>query len=252
MRDDYRRGRAALGFLSGTRPNPPVPARRRRLRRLGPAAALVVIAAASTVIVGSSLNHASRPTPAPNVSVAVASAGPRATVLLVDQATGADPVTVPAREFDFDTWAQASAQATFAVREPGWIPDGYWLSALQSFQPSATPDGDLLDSIVATYTGPNGDYLIVDQFWLADPSLFDLNRYLPQPPAGIGHGVAMVASHSGRWQAGKLTLDDAGNPARWDPSVTVLAWLDGQKAFRLEGHGPDLAALVRVGASVDR
>lgn len=173
-------------------------------------------------------------------------------MLKVNQATGADPVIVPAKEFRFDTWAQASAQAAFAVREPGWIPDGYWLSALQSFQPPATPDGDLLDSIVATYTGPDGDYLIVDQFWLADPSLFDLDRYLSQPPAGIGHGVVMVASHSGRWQAGKLTLDDAGNPARWDPSVTVLAWVGGQKAFRLEGHGPDLAALVRVGASLDR
>jgi len=211
-----------------------------------------VIAAASTAIVGSSWNHAGRPAPASNVSGAAVSAGPRATVLLADQGTGADPAIVPAKEFHFDTWAQASARAAFAVREPGWIPDGYSLSALQSFQPSATADGGLLDSIVATYTGPNGDYLIVDQFWLADPSLFDLDRYLPQPPAGIGHGVAMVASHSGRWQAGTLTLDDAGNPARWDPSVTVLAWLDGQRAFRLEGRGPDLAALVRVGANVDR
>lgn len=68
MTDDYRRGRAALGFLSGTRPNPPVSARRRRLRRLGPAAALVVIAASSTVIVGSSLNHTSRPVATSNVS----------------------------------------------------------------------------------------------------------------------------------------------------------------------------------------
>ena len=103
MREDYRRGRAAIGFLSGTRPNPPVPARRRRLRRLGPSAALVVIAAASTAIVGSSWNHAGRPAPASNVSGAAVSAGPGATVLLADQGTGADPAIVPAKEFHFDT-----------------------------------------------------------------------------------------------------------------------------------------------------
>lgn len=135
----------------------------------------------------------------------------------------------------------------FPLREPSWIPAGFWLSALQSFQPSAASDDEPLDSIMATYTGPDGAYLIVDEFWLVEPKDYDLDRALPVPPGGVGHGVVQIAGKAARWQAGKMNLDDAGNPVRWDGSVTVLTWLDGQQGYRLEGHGPDLATLIRVG-----
>lgn len=244
MIDDYRRGRAALAFLAGRRAGPlPGKSRVRVLRQWASWAAAAAIGATAVVLV---LWGPSVPRQPPGTDPgAVVLPGPSA--VTIDKAPGRTAETAPAKEFRFDTWDEASARAGFAVREPSWVPPGFWLSALQSFQPTAFPDDEPLDSIVATYTGPDGDHLIVDQFWLAEPDQFDLDRFLPIPPTGIGHGVVQVAGRSALWQAGKVTLDEAGDPARWDSSVTVLVWLDGQSGFRLEGRGPDLAALVRVG-----
>lgn len=205
------------------------------------------VGAVAVVAVALSVDPTTRPSVAEPPVAPAASARPGPTIAVANARSGTANGLVPAREFRFDTWAQASGQAMFPLRQPGWIPAGFWLSALQSFQPPAASDDTPLDSIVATYTGPDGTYLIVDQYWLVEPEGFDLDRTLPVQPDGVAQVVAEVAGKAARWQAGKMNLDDAGNPVRWDGSVTVLTWLDGQQGYRLEGQGPDLATLIRVG-----
>jgi len=161
---------------------------------------------------------------------------------------GGAPSFLPAKEIPYAAWDEAKARAGFALKEPAWLPEGYWLSALQSFVPeTGSSAGETIDSVVATYTGPEWSYLTVDQFWLAEPAKFELSMTLPKPPAGAGRGVVQVAAQRALWQAGIATLDAAGSPTGWDPSVVVLTWLEGRTGYRLQTNGVDLAALVRVG-----
>ena len=180
-----------------------------------------------------------RPLATPNISV-----GPAM--------VGGQPTIMQAHEIRFATWDEAKARASFSLRTPGRTPPGFWLSALQSFMPVDPTAADVeIDSVVASYTGPDGQYAWLDQFWLAQPERFDLARSLPEPGPGIGHGVLGIGDRNAIWQAGVVTLDDAGNPTGWDTSVLVLTWVDDQTGYRLQAQGLDLAALARMGESLE-
>lgn len=60
--------------------------------------------------------------PAPIASVPAASA-------VLGHDAGAESRVVPLKEYRFDSWDEARARASFEVREPRCVPDGFWLSA---------------------------------------------------------------------------------------------------------------------------
>lgn len=157
---------------------------------------------------------------------------------------------VNAKEYRFSSWQEAHKAASFALREPSWVPDGFWLSALQSFVPDLGADSAEIDAVVASFTGPRDSYVTVDQFWIAKPDEFDLDRSLPNPPASIASGVVAVGAQSARWQAGVVDLDAAGDPVGWDSSVLVVTWVDGQTGYRLAAKNLDLATVVRIAESL--
>lgn len=247
MINDYRRGRAAVGYLSGKRRSRGTD-RRRASRRWQIALAVGVPAIALAVLVATGASWVGKPATTP---LPAAAGQDRANGVVIGPAVvGGAPSFLPAKEIRYASWEEAKTRAGFVLREPGWLPEGYWLSALQSFVPDTGSSADeTIDSVVATFTGPDGSYLTVDQFWLAEPAKFDLNKTLPNPPTGVGHGVVQVAGRNALWQAGVATLDAAGSPTGWDSSVTVLTWLDGRTGYRLQANAVDLAGLVRIAGS---
>lgn len=249
-RQDYQRGREAIGYLAGKRLTlRSVPAKRGQPRALFGLAFVAILVGAAGVLTlprlipslgGSPGTAVDRPLATPNIAV-----GPAM--------VGGQPTIMPAREIRFATWDEAKARASFSLRTPGWTPPGFWLSALQSFGLDTDPPAAAVevDSVVASFTGPDGQYAWLDQFWLAQPETFDLARSLPEPGPGIGHGVVRIGGRNALWQAGVVTLDNAGNPTGWDRSVLVLTWVDGQTGYRLQAKGLDLAALSRMGESLE-
>ena len=248
-RHDYQRGREAIGYLAGKRSTMrSVPAKRGQPRALFGLAVVAILLGAAGVLA------LPRLIPSPGGSHGIAVDRPLATPnIVVDPAlVGGQPTIMPAHEIRFATWDEAKAKASFSLRTPGWTPPGFWLSALQSFMPEDPTAADVeIDSVVASFTGPDGRYAWLDQFWLAQPDKFDLARSLPEAGPGIGHGVIRIAGRNALWQAGVVTLDDAGNPTGWDTSVLVLTWVDGQTGYRLQAKGLDLAALSRMGESLE-
>lgn len=248
MIDDYRRGRVALGYLLGRRPSLRTVSRARH-RSWPLAVAIGAPAVAFALLLAVDGNPFGKPTMTPPPQ---AKGEDQATGAVIGPAViGGRPSFLPAKEIRYASWEEAQARVVFALKEPAWLPEGYWLSALQSFVPQTGSSADeIVDSVVATYTGPDGSYLSVDQFWLAKPEEFDLRTTLSKPPAGVGHGVVQVGGQTALWQAGIATLDEAFNPTGWDSSVIVLTWVEGRIGYRLQANGVDLATLVRVGDSL--
>lgn len=160
--------------------------------------------------------------------------------------------TVQLREVRFADWAAARAAVDFGLKQPSWTPEGFWLSALQTFLPAAEGVAVTPQSVVATFSGPHGSeaYYWIDQFAIARPQEFDLASTLPVAGADIPHGVIDVAGTHALWSGATMTLDAAGRQLGWDRSVTVLTWTDGRVGYRLEGKGVTLAELVRVAESL--
>ena len=157
------------------------------------------------------------------------------------------------RDRRFATWAEASdAAVDFALKEPRWTPAGFWLSALQSFVPDA-PGLELTpQSVVATYSGPDGSgaYYWIDQFVIARADEFDIASTLPVAGPDIPNGVVKVAGLNALWSGAVMTLDATGEQLGWDRSATVLTWTDGNVGYRLEGKGVTLLDLVRIAESL--
>lgn len=152
-----------------------------------------------------------------------------------------------ATEIRYSSWADAAANVRFPLREPRWLPESYWLSALQSFLPDIGAGKDRrVDSVIATYTGSGRDHIVFDQFWVERPSEFDIASTLANVPRGIGHGVVQVGTQPGFWHAGIPTREQPDSPPVWDEGMTILTWADGQVGYRVEGKNATLATLLRV------
>lgn len=252
-RTDYRRGREAIGLLSGKRTARRAadawPAGGAAQRRI--AIGVVVGAMALTVAVLYSATPATSPTGLGPTPPPQAQAASRDFTRLLAGGTF-DAGQIDLQDVRFDDWEAARAAVDFTLREPGWTPVGFWLSALQSFVPDAPGLGLAPQSVVATFSAPDGSdaYYWVDQFVIARPEEFDIASTLPVAGAEIPHGVVQVAGVSALWSGAVMTLDGTGQQLGWDRSVTVLTWADGNVGYRLEGKGVTLVDLVRVAESL--
>lgn len=235
MIDDYRRGRAAIAYLARRRPmGEPLLSRRdagKRFWLAGSVAALIL----AVWLIGRDATPAGELSPDQPIA---GINGPADGVVPPERVVHDRGNTVlPVIELRYGTWGEAAAKVSFPLREPRWLPEGYWLSALQSFVPDVGEDKDRsVDSVVATYTGSGRDHIVFDQFRVARPDEFDIASTLPHPPTR--EDVIEVANRKALWQAGS------------DPSNLVLVWQDEQVGYRLEGVGVDLASLIRVAASL--
>lgn len=254
--DDYRRGREAISLLSGKRVRRPatLPVSSRMPSRRGPVLGALIAAAGVLVIVG----VLSRLTPeapqdmpfAGTATEAGARSAQEFTIAVAGPASGMEQVDLVDRRYE--GWAAARAAVDFTLKEPSWTPPGFWLSALQSFVPDA-PELELApQSVVASFSGPDGSdaYYWIDQFAIARPDEFDIASTVPVAEAGIPHGVVQVAGLKALWSGGVMTLDAVGQQLGWDRSLTVLTWADGNVGYRLEARGLSLLDLVRVAESL--
>lgn len=253
-RTDYRRGREAVAVLAGRRAaSLPVSSDGKRqrsgLRRLA-AAGAVAAAVMLSFVASSSFRPLLEPPRNTQTGVSVGAAAER----MVARSTGTvDPSSlIELREHRYPNWDAARAAVDLTLKEPAWTPNGFSLSALQSFVPEVAGSDVTPQSIVASFSGPDGSdaYYWIDQFAIATPAEFDIARTLPVAAPDLPHGVIEVGGLKALWSGGMMTLDDAGQPAGWDRSVTVLTWSDGDLGYRLEGKGVSLADLVRVAESL--
>ena len=253
-REDYRRGRHAVAMLSGRRDSrsdqasaarrPLVPVR----LRLGVLTGVGVLA---LVVLLSTNQPNAQPVSSPAAPARAADNSARdfARVLAGAGSGGQQVEMVDQR---FQDWDGARAAVDFALKEPRWTPEGFWLSALQSFVPDA-PGLELApQSVVATFSGSDGSgaYYWIDQFVIARPDEFDITSTLPVAGPDVPHGVAQVAGLNALWSGAVMTLDATGQQLGWDRSVTVLTWTDGNGGYRLEGKGVTLLDLVRIAESL--
>lgn len=132
MIDDYRRGRAALGYLSGRR-RPPAPEPRLAHRRWRLALAMAAPGIALAMLLAAAGSQVGKPSMIP-LPAARGQDQPNG-VIIGPAVVGGVQSFLPAREIRYASWEEAKARAGFAFKEPGWLPGGYWLSALQSFVP---------------------------------------------------------------------------------------------------------------------
>ena len=252
-REDYRRGRHAVAVLSGRREraDQATSAHRRLVPVVLRLGVLTGIGGLVLVVLLSTSQPTAQPTSSPAEPARAAGNSARDfTRVLAGAGTGGQQLELVDQRFD--DWDGARAAVDFALKEPRWTPEGFWLSALQSFVPDA-PGLELTpQSVVATFTGPDGSgaYYWIDQFVIARPDEFDIASTLPVAGPDIPHGVVQVAGLNALWAGAVMTLDATGQQLGWDRSVTVLTWTDGNVGYRLEGKGVTLVDLVRIAESL--
>jgi len=149
-------------------------------------------------------------------------------------------------EVRYSSWAEAASKVSFPLREPRWLPEGYWLSALQSFVPDIDGGAPTPNAVIATYSGPGRDYIVFDQFWVERLEEFDVASTLPRGTRDSGHGVIQVGSHAAFWRAGLPTREHLDGRAVWDETISILTWVDGQMGYRVQGKNATLSTLTRV------
>lgn len=240
----YRTGRESLGVLAGRRTK-----LRSRQRLWSPVRSPTVILAIAALFVAvvavGGREFLDRGSLQPGHQPSITAATPPVLDLLAGGA--AQHQVLPAIESRFSDWREAQAAVDFPVKQPGWLPAAYRLSALQGFV--ATLGQQPLD-VIATFNGPNRALLILDQVSITQPDKFDFERSVPSPPADINWGRLTVDANPAYWMHGVSTWDDAGEPLGWDGSVLVLAWQADNVFYRLDASAVDLATLVKIAESL--
>jgi hypothetical protein len=253
-REDYRRGRRAVAVLAGRRDSRSYPAPTATRRSVPLSLRLGMLTAVGVLALAFVLSTTSQPSAQPS---SPAAAPPRAADTSARDFTRVLAGDSGEQQLDlvghwFADWDEARAAVDFTLKEPGWTPDGFWLSALQSFVPDVPGQELTPQSVVATFSGPDGSsaYYWIDQFVIARPDEFDIASTLPVAGPDIPHGVVQVAGLNALWSAAVMTLDGTGQQLGWDRSVTVLTWTDGDVGYRLEGKDVSLLDLVRIAESL--
>lgn len=235
-RSDYSTGREAIGVLLG---------RRGSVRR-APRAAVstwVVLAASAGVAVIAGIVSATGINETAQRPLGLVETPPAAIV--------EDPVAtasmVMAVDRHYADWAEAAAALEWA-RQPGWIPSGMRLEALQGFSPPTEPNA--VDSLIATYLAGSGERLELDQFYIARPEAFDIKLTLPgNLPPDIGRGEVVIERVTAWWAEAVGTMEPDGT-AGLDRGATVLTWSEGSIGYRLTGYAIDVATLTKVAESL--
>jgi len=143
----------------------------------------------------------------------------------------------------FRTWDDARAAVPWAA-EPGWLPHGYNLAALQGF--TAVSDPDAIGTVVAIYLH-NGTPLSIEQFAIADSGDFRVELELPRRDIDdVTTGRTTVGRLGAFWADGVAVQTGQGLQAQ----TLVLTWSDGRVGFRITARDTDLDALRRIGASL--
>lgn len=152
---------------------------------------------------------------------------------------------LPMLERRYGDWSEVTQLLpNLRARRPARIPDGFRLTALQSFVPEA--DGNF-DNVVGTYTGPGDAICSIDQFLMEGPEEVDLQRTLAaNPPPEIAHGVLDLKGITAYWMAGTVSNDADGQRTGWDRTNTVLTWSEGRTGYRIQARGLALADLVQL------
>jgi len=234
MTHDYRRGRAAIGYLAGRRPTRGAAFRKRGASRVGWLVGGVAALVVAIGLIGGDTRPSGRLSP--DQPIAAINGPPRPAIPSAWVVRDGQNAVLPVREARYRTWAEAASEVRFPLREPRWLPEGYWLSALQSFVPDIDGGDPTPNAVIATYSGPGRDYIVFDQFWVERLEEFDVASTLPFPPTE--GDVIEVAGHRALWQAGT------------DESNLILVWQDGQVGYRLEGSLVDLETLIRLAGSL--
>jgi hypothetical protein len=145
----------------------------------------------------------------------------------------------------YRSWDEAAA-LTWPVAQPGWLPDGYELAALQGFGASTDPDD--IDSVVASYLR-NGVLLSIDQFLISDPDAFRVELTLPGGDLGdVTTGRTTIGDLPAFWADGVVTESPIG--LGLDRSALLLTWSDGQQGYRITGRNVDLDTVRRIAESL--
>lgn len=245
MRDDYRRGRAAIGALTGRRP---APARVRQPswsgRLLGMAVGALVIAA----IVSLPVVLMSRQGPPPGEGRGL---GPDASASGDGQVVTQPSPTrqiIPLNPVWFDSWEEADDYVGWPLHQPTSLPAGFRLTALQAFILDRAPTPP--DSVSATFTGEGGARIAFWQDRVTVPEEFSFERSIPTPPADIPLERIEIDDSLGYWMGGVAISDDAGDWIGWDRDVIVLEWQSGDVVYRFQGEGVELADLIGAAESL--
>ena len=144
----------------------------------------------------------------------------------------------------FRTWDEARAAVRWTVQEPGWLPEGYDLAALQGF--AAASDPGAIGTVVAIYLR-DGTPLSIEQFAIGDSDDFRVELELPRRDIGaVTTGRTMVGQLGALWADGVAVQTGSGLQAE----TLVLTWRNDRVGFRITARDGDLDALRRIGASL--
>ena len=243
MRDDYRRGRAAVGVLAGKR--------RARLPKPGRSrpSGLAVLVVGALVLAGTAVGLSLLGGPAiPNEMRTGSWPGstPASPGRLVAPASPEQRI-IPLESVWFGTWEEAAQNAGWPLRKPTSLPPGFRLTALQAFvwEASSAPD-----DIVASYTGDDRATISFSQAFLAVPGAYSFEKIVPSPPADIELERIEIDGSLGYWVGGVPIVDDNGDPAGWDREAVVLEWQSGDVVYRLSGRAVGLEVLIAIARSL--
>lgn len=241
-RDDYRRGRAAIGALTGRRPPPERVRRSSSGRLLAVGVGGLLIAAVFSV----ALVMLNSPVPGEGPGL-----GREATRTEDGQIVKPSPTRqiIPLLPVWFDSWHEAEGYVGWPLREPTSLPAGFELTALQVFTLDNAPSPR--DSMSASFSGEDGATIAFWQDRVAVPEGFSFERSIPSPPADIPLERIDIDGSLGYWMGGVAISDDAGTWIGWDRDVIVLEWQSGDVVYRFHGEGVELGELIDTAESLE-
>ncbi|KLU60793.1 hypothetical protein CEB3_c27660 [Peptococcaceae bacterium CEB3] len=161
------------------------------------------------------------------------------------------PSIIAAKQINYTNFEETKKVATFKVKVPKKIPQGYHLTQLQHMRPDLPniPETVHNDTVSAIYSNGQNQFTIIQGYFSGGD--------VPKGPQGSMEGTADVSGVKAKWVEGSWaivkepTLGDPSSQKEWRTEPLRLGWYKDNLGYSILTDGLKLRDLVDIANSLE-